>query len=397
MAKGVIPDSSPYNYSAARSTAMKEADVVLVLGAKLNWVLTFGLPPKWNANAKIIQVDIAGDELGKNGGDPSLALVGDIGLTVEKLIGELGVWQFKPDVSPYMKTLKAAKTRNEEKALKKASIDKIPMVYEHVFSTIRTTLHSLSNHSDGDIVYVSEGANAMDISRSIFTMEHPRIRLDAGTYATMGVGLAYAIAAHAAYNFPQPEGSAGSSRRKKIVAIEGDSAFGFSAMEVETMARYQMDVLIFVINNGGLYRGDSDTSEGWTHRQKVTVDGRTAERVGLSATSLGFETRYDKIAEMAGGIGFVVRTPEELRRATEEGFRAKVPVVVNVIVDAQADMVMVCVSPRTACPLLTSDRTSRGSIWLLLHRRKIRSYSKSQISAHNIILHMASTQAPLKT
>jgi 2-hydroxyacyl-CoA lyase 1 len=341
MAKGVIPDSSPHNYSAARSTAMKEADVVLVLGAKLNWVLTFGLPPKWNANSKVIQVDIAGDELGKNGGDPSLALVGDVGLTVEKLMSELGGWQFQPDVSPYMETLDAAKKRNEDKAAKKASISKVPMVYEHVFSIIKETLHSLSNHEDGDIVYVSEGANAMDISRSIFTMEHPRIRLDAGTYATMGVGLAYAIAAHAAYNFPQPEGSSGSRGRKKIVAIEGDSAFGFSAMEVETMARYKMDVLIFVINNGGLYRGDSDTSQGWLERQQVTVDGGTADRAGLSATSLGFETRYDKIAEMAGGLGLVVRTPEELRKATEEGFKAKVPVVVNVIVDAQADLVMV--------------------------------------------------------
>ncbi|KAI9869764.1 MAG: hypothetical protein M1823_008960, partial [Watsoniomyces obsoletus] len=105
------------------------------------------------------------------------------------------------------------------------------MPFEQAFGIIKTTLNGLSVPEDGDIVYVSEGANAMDISRSIFTMEHPRTRLDAGTYATMGVGLGYAIAAYAAYNFPEPEGSAGSRSRKKIVAIEGDSAFGFSAME----------------------------------------------------------------------------------------------------------------------------------------------------------------------
>ena len=83
MGKGVIPDSSPNNFSAARSAALKEADVVLVLGAKLNWILSFGLAPKWNPDAKVIQVDITADELGRNGGHPTLSMVGDVGLVVE--------------------------------------------------------------------------------------------------------------------------------------------------------------------------------------------------------------------------------------------------------------------------------------------------------------------------
>lgn len=181
----------------------------------------------------------------------------------------------------------------------------------------------------------------MDISRSIFTMEHPRTKLDAGTYATMGVGMGYATAAFAAYNFPGAEASAGGTGRKKIVAIEGDSAFGFSGMEVETMARFQMDVLIFVMNNSGLYRGDTDSEEKWQERQRNTTAGTTSEGKGLSAWALGYETKYEKIAEMAGGIGISVRTAEELKKATEVGFRARVPVVVNVIVDPQADLAMV--------------------------------------------------------
>lgn len=228
MGKGVVPDSSVNNFSAARSTAMKGADVILVLGAKLNWILSFGLPPKWSPTAKIIQVDIAADELGRNGGHSTLSLVGDVALVVGQLVSEFGSWRWQAKSSPFYQILQAAKTKNEEKAAKKAAVSKVPMSFEHVFDTIKKTLNSLSTPADGDIVYVSEGANAMDISRSIFTMEHPRIRLDAGTYATMGVGLGYAIAAYAAYNFPQPEGSAGSKGRKKIVAIEGDSAFGFS-------------------------------------------------------------------------------------------------------------------------------------------------------------------------
>ena len=241
MGKGVVPDSSPHNVSAARSTAMKEADVVLVLGAKLNWILSFGLPPKWSANVKIIQVDIQADELGKNGGHPTLSVVGDVALVVDQLVSQLGGWQWQGQWSQaaFYRSLQAAKSRNEEKAAKKAAVDKLPITFEHAFDIIKKTLNSLSDPEDGDIVYVSEGANAMDISRSIFTMEHPRTKLDAGTYATMGVGLGYAIAAYAAYNFPQPEGLAGSSSgRKKIVAIEGDSAFGFSGMEVETMGTY---------------------------------------------------------------------------------------------------------------------------------------------------------------
>jgi 2-hydroxyacyl-CoA lyase 1 len=342
MGKGVVPDSSPYNYSAARSTAFKEADVVLVLGARLNWILAFGLPPKWSATAKIIQVDVCADELGKNGGDAALSMLGDVGATVEGLLSYLGDWQWQGQSSAFLRSLETAQSKNREKAARKAAVRKSPMVFEQAFDIIKATLDSLSSPADGDIVYVSEGANAMDISRSIFTMEHPRTRLDAGTYATMGVGLGYAVAAYAAYNFPRPEGVAGKPGRKKIVCIEGDSAFGFSGMEVETMARYQMDVLIFVMNNNGLYRGDTDSAETHRERQRNTVAGTTTEGKGLTAWSLGYQTKYQKMAEMVGGIGLEARTPEELKEATETGYRAQVPVVINVIINSQSDLPMVC-------------------------------------------------------
>lgn len=341
MGKGIVPDSSPYNYSAARSNAFKEADVVLVLGARLNWILAFGLPPKWSATVKIVQVDICADELGKNGGDASLSLLGDVGATVEQLLSHLGQWQWQGQSSKFQQTLEAAQAKNRKKAAQKSAVRKDPMVFEQAFDIIKATLDGLSNPDDGDIVYVSEGANAMDISRSIFTMEHPRIRLDAGTYATMGVGLGYAAAAYAAYNFPRPEGIAGAGGRKKIVCIEGDSAFGFSGMEVETMARYDMDVLIFVMNNNGLYRGDTDSADTHAERRKNTIAGDTTTGKGLTAWSLGYQTNYHKLAEMAGGIGLEARTPEELKEATEKGFRARVPVVINVIINSQSDLPMV--------------------------------------------------------
>ena len=336
MGKGVVADSHPANTASARSTALKEADVVLVLGARLNWILHFGDEPKWSPDAQFIQVDISPEEIGRNRGSNELGIVGDVGVVVSQLTRALGSWHYASS-SSYLQHLSSAKAKNEAVAAKKAQENKIPMTYAQAFGTIKTTLHRLSPPSDAAIVYVSEGANTMDISRSIFPVEQPRLRLDAGTHATMGVGLGYAIAAHAAYNGISAEASSPSGpaapQKKKIVALEGDSAFGFSAMEIETMARYGMDILVFVINNGGVYHGDSDDAAAWLALQKSTAAGVKGGG-GLRSTSLGWEVGYEKIAEACGGKGFVARSPADLEAATEEGFRAGCVCVVNVMIEA---------------------------------------------------------------
>ena len=319
MGKGILPDSHPLNTAAARSTALKHADVALILGARLNWILHFGDAPKWNSATRFIQVDISPEEIGRNSGDASLGVIGDVGVVTKQLLTSLNGWSWDSASSNYLNLLQETRAKNESTALKKAREHKMPMTYGQVFDVIKSTLHKHSPPEDGSIVYVSEGANTMDISRSVFPVEFPRLRLDAGTYATMGVGLGYAIAAHCAYSSSNsqstPEARSGSAGKKKIVAFEGDSAFGFSAMEVETMARYGMDILIFVINNGGIYHGGAGNLD-WP-----------------SSTSLGREVGYEKLAEACGGLGFVVHTAEELEKATEKGFKAKVPVVVNVIIE----------------------------------------------------------------
>lgn len=331
MGKGVLSDSHPANTASARSIALKEADVVLLLGARLNWILHFGDAPKWNPSVQIIQVDISAEEIGRNSGNPELGIIGDISIVVTQLTSALGTWSYSTSTR-YIQHLSAARSKNEATAASKALSSKLPMTYAHAFSVIERTLHALSPPNEGGIVYVSEGANTMDISRSIFPVSHPRLRLDAGTYATMGVGLGYAIAAHTAYNEPVGEGRSGPTRRKKVVALEGDSAFGFSAMEVETMARYGMDIIIFVMNNGGVYHGDSDDAEEWLKMQDMTLRG--TNNGGLRSTSLGWEVGYEKLAEACGGVGYLVRTPQELEKATREGFGEARVVVVNVIIEA---------------------------------------------------------------
>ncbi|KAF2806852.1 uncharacterized protein BDZ99DRAFT_500897 [Mytilinidion resinicola] len=138
---------------------------------------------------------------------------------------------------------------------------------------------------------------------------------------------------HEAYNGIAAEAKFGSTTWKKFVAIEGDSAFGFSGMDVETMARFQMDVLIFVINNGGIYFGGSNSAKDWLQRQAMTVCGASGPGV-LRSWALDWEVWYEKIAEACGGKGFLLRTPEELRKAPIEGFHAKAPCIVNVIIQS---------------------------------------------------------------
>ncbi|KAL8903235.1 MAG: hypothetical protein Q9171_007470, partial [Xanthocarpia ochracea] len=352
MGKGVLPDSHPLNAASARSTALREADVVLLLGARLNWILHFGSPPKWNASAKFIQIDVSANELGRNAADAALAMHGDIATVVPQLQTHLSTWRYKPESSPYTSHLLAAREKNLAAAAKKAAETTLPMTHSSALAAIERTLHTLSPPEDGRIVYVSEGANTMDISRSIFPVSYPRLRLDAGTHATMGVGMGYAIAAHVAYNgIGATPGEAainaaeavGKPGKKKIVCLEGDSAFGFSAMEVETMARYGMDVLVFVINNGGVYHGDADDEGRWMELRDVTLGssassggnadtGGEEKKKGLRSTSLSFGTRYEDLATMVGGLGIVARTPVEVEQATRMGWECGKVCVVNVIV-----------------------------------------------------------------
>ncbi|KAG2208466.1 hypothetical protein INT47_010162 [Mucor saturninus] len=303
MGKGVLSDTHPLCVSAARSKALKEADVVLLIGARLNWILHFGDSPRWSPNVKFIQIDIAPEELGNN--KYTLPLLGDIQLVVSQLSHAIG--NLPHLNSTYVSGLLDKVKVNAEKIKQSGSkgSDDAILNYQTAFSVIKNTL------PEKDIVYVSEGANTMDIGRSFFDVSEPRHRLDAGTGATMGVGMGYAIGAQSYY---------GSSKR--VVSIVGDSAFGFSAMELETAIRSKLPLLIIVINNNGIYHGLTDDEY-----QASQNDGT------LPTTALSPETRYEMISQACGGKGWFVKNRVELAAAVKEALDAKDQTcVINVLI-----------------------------------------------------------------
>ncbi|CAB4412795.1 unnamed protein product [Rhizophagus irregularis] len=290
MGKGVLPDSHPLCVSAARSKALANADVILLLGARLNWILSFGLPPKFNKSVKFIQIDILPEEH-YNNSRINVALLGHLPLVISQINSSLPPNYKYPLTSNYFSSLKQKIDYNIKITNEKFRDNNIPMSYYRAFYEIKQKLPK------EDVVFVSEGANTMDIARSIFDVQEPRCRLDAGTMATMGVGMGYAIAAKLYYP------------NKRVVAIVGDSAFGFSAMEIETAIRANIPLLIIIINNNGIYHGLDTKSYNETPTNN------------LPSTALLPDVRYDLIANAAGGKGYFIKTPQELSNALGEALK----------------------------------------------------------------------------
>ncbi|XP_068611683.1 2-hydroxyacyl-CoA lyase 1 [Brachionichthys hirsutus] len=317
MGKGVLPDDHPNCVAAARSRALLQADVVLLLGARLNWILHFGLPPRFNPDVKIIQVDLCAEEMGNNV-RPAVALLGDINATITQLwecVRNDG-WKYPSDTA-WWSTLKDKIESNAKisKALALRPAD--PMNYYTVF-------HHISHLLPRDCIIVSEGANTMDIGRTMLNNYLPRHRLDAGTFGTMGVGLGFAIAAAAVERSKCDE-------RQRVVCVEGDSAFGFSGMEVETLCRYRLPVVIIVVNNNGIYSGMDPKT--WKEMEKMGDLTTVAPPVSLLP-----EARYDEVMAAFGGRGFLVRTVEELRSAVQLSLSDwERPSLINVLIDPSSD------------------------------------------------------------
>ncbi|MGP3775280.1 oxalyl-CoA decarboxylase [Streptomyces sp. SDT5-1] len=298
MAKGLLRDDHPQSAATARSLALKKADVVMLVGARLNWLLNHG-ERGWNPDAKFIQVDIEAKEMDSN--QPIAApLVGDIESVLDQLADRTKPGRIAAPTA-WRDELAARSEQNVAKMAKRLEANPHPMQFMGALKAVRDVVHQ---HPETYIV--NEGANTLDIARNVIDMHHPRRRLDSGTWGVMGIGMGYAIAA------------AVESGGAPVVAIEGDSAFGFSGMELETICRYNLPVVTVVMNNGGVYRGDE------------TIDGAPAPTTLMSAA------RHDRMIESFGGKGYRATTPAEVTAALTEAIAAGVPALIDCVIDPSA-------------------------------------------------------------
>ncbi len=302
MGKGVLPDDHPLSVGAARSHALKEADVILVLGARLNWIMHFGLPPRFDPNVRVIQLDISPEQLSTNV-PTEVGLVGDGRAVMAQLNAALRAepWSYAPD-TPWRRSI-AAKIEGNRGAIEAmAADDSMPMNYYRAFRDIREAIPR-------NAIIVSEGANTMDIGRTQLDNVEPRTRLDAGSYGTMGVGFGFAVAAAVV------------QQERPVVSVSGDSAFGFSGMELETICRYELPITTIVLNNGGIGGGFED----WPADKP------------LPPSALSRTARYEKVIEAFGGQGYYVEDPADLRPTLDKAISSGKPNVVHVLIAAQAD------------------------------------------------------------
>lgn len=304
MAKGLLPDTHEQSASAARSYVLAEADVVLLVGARLNWLLAHGKGKTWGANAatrQFIQIDIAPTEIDSNVAIAA-PLIGDIGSCVSALVAGMGSNWVKPP-SDWTGAIADRKDKNLSKMVATLGQNPTPMNFHSALGVIRSAIKNRP-----DAILVNEGANTLDFARSIVDMYEPRKRLDVGTWGIMGIGMGYAVAAAVVTGKP-------------VIAVEGDSAFGFSGMEVETICRYNLPICVIVFNNNGIYRG---------------IDVNASGSADVAPTVFIKDARYDKMMEAFGGVGVHATTPEELNKALDEAMSSGKPTLINAVIDETA-------------------------------------------------------------
>jgi oxalyl-CoA decarboxylase len=303
MAKGLLPDTHPQCAGAARSTVLQSSDVVMLIGARLNWLLSHGKGKQWGEphSKRFIHIDIEPKEMDSNV-EIAAPVVGDIGSCVSAMLKEMGSnWQAPP--SEWVNAVNTKKDENITKMAPRLMNNKSPMDYHGALGVLRTIVKERP-----DAILVNEGANALDLTRGVVDVYKPRKRLDVGTWGVMGVGMGSAIAAAI-------------ETGKPVLAIEGDSAFGFCGMEIETICRYDLPICVVIFNNNGIYRGtDVNPSGGADPATTVFVK----------------DARYDMMMQAFGGVGVNATSPDELKRAVNAAMDSGKPTLVNAVIDPAA-------------------------------------------------------------
>lgn len=303
MAKGILPDTHPQCASAARSLVLKDSDVVIMMGARINWLLSHGKGKQWGepGGKRFIQMDIEPEEMDSNV-EIAAPLVGDVGSCARALVDAMEGEGIAPP-KDWLDTVHSRAEANMQKMSTRLQNNNHPMDYHAALGVLKQAINDRP-----DTILVNEGANTLDLARSIVNIHKPRHRIDVGTWGVMGIGMGAAIAAAV-------------ETGKQVLALEGDSAFGFCGMEVETICRYDLPVCIVVFNNNGIYRGDG---ENWGGGDDPAT------------TSFVPDARYDLMMEAFGGQGAWVKTPDELKQAVEAALASGRPTLINAAIDPAA-------------------------------------------------------------
>lgn len=303
MAKGLLPDTHAQSAGPARSLVLKESDVVIMVGARLNWLLSHGKGKQWGEphSTKFVQIDIEPKEMDSNV-EIVAPVVGDIESCLSALTAGMGKnWKIPP--KEWTDAVKEKKDANIARMAPTLQNNASPMNYAGALGAIKRIIDK-----NPETMFVNEGANTLDFARSMVDMHRPRKRLDVGTWGVMGVGMGTAIAAAVETGLP-------------VLAVEGDSAFGFSGMEVETICRYKLPVCIVVFNNNGIYRGtDKNRAGGDDPAPTVFVEN----------------ARYDLMMQAFGGVGIHATNPDELHQAVSDALESGKPTLINAVIDPSA-------------------------------------------------------------
>ena len=302
MAKGVLPDTHPLSALACRTQIMEDADVVVLLGARLNWLLSRG-HGKWSKNKdlKFVQLDIDPEEIDCN--VPIAApVVGDLNSSLTALAGALKGRKMAMDPT-WVPNLQAITKAKDASFAKKLEPQTVPMDHWSALSAVKKVLEA-----NPDVILVNEGANTLDDTRDAVNMFLPRHRIDCATWAIMGMSMGSCVGAAVATG-------------KKVVAVVGDSAFGFSGMDFSTICRFKLPVTVVIFNNGGIYNGIGEN---------LSNDGDPAP------TTLNINARYDKLGECFGAKNYYVTTPDELATALTDAINYDGPVMIDAQLAADA-------------------------------------------------------------
>ncbi|HYE92784.1 MAG TPA: thiamine pyrophosphate-binding protein [Terriglobales bacterium] len=298
ISRGTVPEDHKLSFLNARSTAFKEADVILAVGTRFNWVVQFGAPPRFANDVKVIHVDINGTQLGWNR-SVDVPIIGDARAVLEQLTEEAkgrldprkyNAWTGK------LRVIDAEKNADAEKAM---SNDNVPIHPLRLCKEVRDFLKR-------DAILVVDGQEILNFGRQSIPTFTPGHRLNSGAFGTMGVGLPFGNGAKVA----KPD--------KQVLVLHGDGSFGINAMEIDTAVRHNIPVVVVISNNGG-----------WTANTQWQLP------LPKPGRNLG-HTRYDKMAEALGANGEFVEKPDQIRPALERAFASGRPTVVNVITDDQA-------------------------------------------------------------